>query len=148
MFFSTNTKAFKSISLILACSILLVSCYTTQYSPLQNEYNAQFTGKTYAEIVEKVGPPDRVVPDGQGGEIMVYESKKQRGYAINGSVNLLESKNQTSIYIDENKVCYKVKSDDVKTREVFDPGKTLGLGFTILAGALIIVGLLLDSESD
>lgn len=145
MFLSTNTKTFKSICLILSCSILLMSCYTTQYIPLQNEYNAKFNGKTYTEIVELVGPPDRIVPDGKGGEIMVYELKKQQGYDVNGSVNLLESKNQTSIYVDENKVCYKVKSDDVKVKEVYDPGKTLGLGFTIIAVLLITTGMAISS---
>ncbi len=76
---------------------------------------------------------------------MVYELKKQQGYDVNGSVNLLESKNQTSIYVDENKVCYKVKSDDVKVKKVYDPGKTLGLGFTIFTVLLITTAMAISS---
>ena len=158
MLFSTNTKAFKSISLILACSILLVSCYTTQYIPLQDEYNARFNGKTYTEIVELVGPPDRIVPDGQGGEIMVYENKSLNGEyegiatggITSGSINLSESKKQTSFFVDENKVCYKVKTNDVRAEEKFTVIKALDVFAVILVGFIFVgpIVYVLTAESD
>ena len=157
MFLSTNTKTFKSICLILSCSILLMSFHTTKYVSLQDEYNTLFKGKTYVEIVEEVGPPDRVVPDGQGGEIMVYENKSLSGIyggsATGGSISLSESKKQTSFFVDENKVCYKVKTDDVRVvGDNYKPSPFTFLDFCaiILVGLIVAVPVvyMLSAESD
>ena len=126
-----------------------MSCHTTQCIPLQDEYNAKLNGKTYAEIVELIGPPDQTVSDGQDGEIMVYVTRSQQGRQtfgyVSSSINLTETKTQTNVYIDGNKKCYKVKTDDVRCEKVFSLGKTLGLVIPLSVLGLILI---LDSNSD
>ena len=137
---SINTKMFKSICLILSCSILLMSCYATQYVSMQDDYKAQYNGKTHAEIIELLGPPDRTTSDGKGGEVLIYEAKSQQGGYSEGSVSLTESKKQTCFFVDENKVCYNVTTDDVKQEIVRNKGISIG-GFVFLGflGVLLIV---------
>ncbi len=152
MFKFKNTKAFKSICLILASSILCMSCHTTQCFPLQDEYNTQLNGKTYAEVVELIGPPDRTISDGKDGEILIYEVRTQQGSQHYGryssSINLTEKKTQTSVYLDANKKCYKVKSDDVRCEKVFSLGKTLGLVIPLsVAGLIILISAASEEDS-
>lgn len=138
MFQFKNTKTFKSICLLLACSIFLISCHTTQYVSLRDDYNSQIMGKSHADVISLLGPPSRTVSDGNGGEILIYEVKTQQGNVGGGSINLMENKQQTSVYLDANKVCYKVETDDVKPVKVFSKGKTIGLVAIIAVGIILI----------
>ena len=149
MFRFKHTKAFKVTCLVLACSIFLTSCHTTQYVSLQDDYNAKLNGKTHAEIIELLGPPDRTTSDGKDGEILVYEVKSQQGSTAKGkyinSINLTETKKQTNVFVDANKVCYNVTTDDVKAEQVFDKKKTIiGVGFM---GIIAVWLLIAASES-
>ena len=118
-----------------------MSCYATQYVSMQDDYKAQYNGKTHAEIIELLGPPDRTTSDGKGGEVLIYEVKKQKGgYSDSGSVNLTESKKQTCFFVDENKVCYNVTTDDVKEEMVYSKGLTIvSLLFCGFLGLFILV---------
>jgi hypothetical protein len=58
---------------ILIISFLASSCSLLRYRSLEEEYNKVWTGRSYAEIVEEFGAPDRIVPDGKDGNIAVYE---------------------------------------------------------------------------
>ena len=138
MFRFKYTKAFKSICLLLASSILLISCHTTQYVSLRDDYNAQIVGKSHADVVSLLGPPSRTASDGNGGEILIYEVKSQQGNVGGGSINLMENKQQTSVYLNEDKVCYKVETDDVKPVKVFSKGRTFGLAAIIAVGIILI----------
>lgn len=144
MHLSTNTKIFKSISLILACSILLVSCYSTQYISMQDDYNAQYNGKTHAELIELFGPPDRTTSNGKGGEVLIYEAKSQQGGYSEGSVSLTESKKQTCFFVDENKVCYNVTTDDVKEEMVYS--KSLTIASLLFCGFLGLFILVINAD--
>ncbi|MBR3567627.1 MAG: hypothetical protein IKN94_05080 [Salinivirgaceae bacterium] len=149
MFKFKNTKAFKSICLILASSILCMSCHTTHYVSLQDDYNAKLNGKSHAEIIELLGPPDRTTSDGKGGEILIYEVKSQIGASAKtkytNSINLTETKKQTNVFVDENKICYNVTTDDVKAERVFDKKKTIiGVGFV----GIITVWLLIAASQN
>ena len=144
MFRFRNTKAFKVTCLILACSIFLTSCHTLECVPLQDEYNAKLNGKSQVEIIELIGPPDRTVSDGQGGEIMVYEIKSQQGNVSKGSINLKENRLQTSVYIDGNKICYKVKSDDQKCEKVFSTRKTIAVLVLCMFIGIPLIGMASD----
>ena len=143
---------FRSICLILACSILFMSCHTIKYVPLQDEYNAQLKGKSYAEIVEMLGPPDRISPDGKGGEILIYEIKSQQGYSAKGkytnTINLTEVKKQTNIFLNERKICYNVKSDDVRPEKVFSVGRTIGLVVPVTIGGILVLLSIAADESN
>ncbi len=72
---------------------------------------------------------------------MIYEVKKQQGeYSDNGSVNLTESKKQTCIFIDENKICYNVTTDDKKEERYYDKPKTIAsLVFCGVLGLVIVL---------
>ena len=134
---SINTKMFKSIDLMLICSVIIVSCNTTKNVSLQSEYNKKLNGRTYTEIIEMLGAPDRTVPDGEGGEILIYEAEPKKN-ATSNSLNLSEPIKQTCIYIGENKTCYKVKTDDTRTEKTYSPTKT-----AILVLPLIALGVML-----
>lgn len=128
-----STKTIKSTLFILACSFLFTSCYTTQYVSLQDDYNAKLNGKSHSEIIELLGPPDRTTSDGNGGEILIYEVKNQKGHYGSNSINLTETKKQTNIFIGEDRICYNVKTDDKKPEQVFSLPQTIGVGIiTIL----------------
>ena len=122
-----------------------MSCNTIQYVSLQDDYNAQYNGKTHSEIIELLGPPDRTTSDGKGGEILIYEVRSQQGdYSDSGSVNLTESKKQTCYFVDENKVCYNVTTDDVKEEVVYS--KSLTIGGLLFGGFLALFILVINAD--
>ena len=59
---------------ILIISFLASSCSLLRYRSLEEEYNKVWTGRSYAEIVEEFGAPDRIVPDGKDGNIAVVDT--------------------------------------------------------------------------
>ncbi len=72
---------------------------------------------------------------------MIYEVKKQKGgYSDSNSVNLTEFKTQTCFFVDENKICYNVTTDDVKEETYYDKTKTIAsLVFCGVLGLFIII---------
>ncbi|MBO7143351.1 MAG: hypothetical protein J6T71_02880 [Paludibacteraceae bacterium] len=139
-----KSKTFKSICLLLSCSIILASCYSTKYVSLQDDYNAKLNGKSYADIIVLLGPPDRTTPDGKNGEILIYEVKSQQGYSASNSIDLTESKKQTCIFVDENKICYNVTTDDKKEEMYYDKPKTIAS--LLLFGVLGLVIILTTAD--
>jgi hypothetical protein len=107
---------------------------------MQDDYNAQYNGKTHAELIELFGPPDRTTSNGKGGEVLIYEAKSQQGGYSESSVSLTEFKKQTCFFVDENKVCYNVTTDDVKEERVYSKSLTIaGLLFCGFLGLFILV---------
>ena len=134
---SINTKLFKSIGLMLICSVIIVSCKSTKEVSLQDDYNKKLKGKSYTEIIEMLGAPDKTVSDGNGGEILIYEAESKKNTTPT-SLNISEHIKQTCIYIGENKTCYKVKTDDTKKEKTYSPGKTAGLVLPLIALGVVL----------
>lgn len=128
---------------IVLTALFSTSCRTTYNVSLQPELENLLIGRTYAEIVDAFGAPDRTTPDGRGGQIIVYEDiRLQTNGTINPwtkSVSLAteSSKGFIHIYITDMDVCYQVKTNREKEVSEFSKGKTIGLVAGVGGGTLL-----------
>lgn len=128
---------------IVLTALFSTSCRTTYNVSLQPELENLLIGRTYAEIVDAFGAPDRTTPDGRGGQIIVYEDiQLQTNGTINPwtkSVSLAteSSKGFIHIYITDMDVCYQVKTNREKEVSEFSKGKTIGLVAGVGGGTLL-----------
>ena len=90
-------------------------------------------GKTYAEIIDALGAPERTTPDGRGGQILIYEEVT---FHTEGSMNFWtrnyesiteSSKGYVHLYITNEDICYAVKSNKTREESRYSKGKTIGL---------------------
>lgn len=115
---------------------------------LQPELEQVFVGKTYADIIESMGPPERTTPDGKDGNILIYE---QTILVTESNVNFwgthVDSVTQSEkggyihLYINPSNRCYMVKTNREREESEYSKGKTI----TLLAG--IGTGFLLSLPS-
>ena len=63
----------KRIITLMTAAMMLCSCATVKYIPMEEEYNREWINRSYSEIVMEYGAPDRVEYDGKDGSILVYE---------------------------------------------------------------------------
>ena len=91
-------------------ALLCVSCGVVGYVPLQDEMHARFVGKTYAEIVDAMGAPDRIMPYDNGLSLVVYEDDEftGNGYSYGNLISY------AYFYMDSNNVCNDVKTNAMK----------------------------------
>lgn len=128
---------------IVLTALFSTSCRTTYNVSLQPELENLLIGRTYAEIIDAFGAPDRTTPDGRGGQIIVYEDiQLQTNGTINPwtkSVSLAteSSKGFIHIYITDMDVCYQVKTNREKEVSEFSKGKTIGLVAGVGGGTLL-----------
>ena len=96
---------------ILIISVLASSCSLLRYRSLEEEYNKVWTGRSYAEIVEEFGAPDRIVPDGKDGNIAVVDT--HFGYFDPDYTTTVSSdKIYKQFFIGSDDICYRVKSNE------------------------------------
>jgi hypothetical protein len=96
---------------ILIISFLASSCSLLRYRSLEEEYNKVWTGRSYAEIVEEFGAPDRIVPDGKDGNIAVVDT--HFGYFDPDYTTTVSSdKIYKQFFIGSDDICYRVKSNE------------------------------------
>ena len=112
--------------LVAACCLLLVavSCRTTSLVSVQPELEQQWIGRSYADVVDSLGKPEREVADVQDGKILVYES---------GAVRF---------YMNSDSFCYAVRSNKQRTETKFSMSRSLGLGAAIAGGLLTTSSLI------
>ena len=128
---------------IVLTALFSTSCRTTYNVSLQPDLENLLIGRTYAEIVDAFGAPDRMTPDGRGGQIIVYEDiQLQTNGTINPwtkSVSLAteSSKGFIHMYITDMDVCYQVKTNREKKVSEFSKGKTIGLVAGVGGGTLL-----------
>jgi len=125
---------------IIITTVFASSCSSTYYVSIQPELENLFVGKTYAEIIDVLGAPDRLTPDGRGGQIMVFENieTSTNGY-VNSRTNYISlfsssSKGYTHMYVNSENVCYQVRTNREKEKSKFSPGKTISLIAAIAMG--------------
>lgn len=107
---------------LLIITLLASSCSLLRFQALEEEYNKTWTGRSYAEIVEEFGAPDRIVPDGKDGSIAVYEKfttttqtdvNTHFGYFDPDYTTTVSSdKIYKQFFIGSDDICYKVKSNE------------------------------------
>jgi|GEM_PF-2843347 len=122
-----------------ALSMLLVSCKTLVYGPIEESLNTAWVGSTHADVVRSYGVPDREASDGADGLVLVYEKEYRKTYASAGpegvfgpdyDVTSYSDKEYTHFYLDSNGIVYQVRSN------LQEPvGKKIHWGNTIFCGA-------------
>lgn len=130
----TQMKHYLSLIVSIIVIIIMPSCSVAKrIHKYENEYNQLWVGKTYAEIVNEYGAP-RSEPDGRDGIILSYERYSKPSES--NRIILL----YTHFYLDENGICYSVKSNHAMPNGYIERRyKTLGL-FTV--GILGVGGLI------
>jgi hypothetical protein len=109
----------KKSFIILLPIILFCSCYVTKYEPISNTLNP-YLGQSQHEVILKLGAPDRITPDGNGGTILVYEKTSYvtvQRLDLNPYSDVLTNSYTTSnnsylqFYIDKNGTVYNWRTN-------------------------------------
>lgn len=66
-------KRFFLFLCLAAVPVLFASCSVPQYVSAQADYNAYWSGRSYADIIKAYGAPSRETSDGSDGAILIYE---------------------------------------------------------------------------
>lgn len=132
------------ISILLTLVAFVSSCRSSYIVSIQPELEQVFIGKTYADIVDVIGVPDRIMPDGKDGQVLVYE---EMSFFTDGHYNRwsnnYESITQASkgfihLYMNPSDVCYNVRTNREREESKFSLGKTIGLVGGIGGGILML----------
>lgn len=121
-------KKLIKIAVLLILSAICQSCYTMRYAVDEPSIIYEYSGKTYTQIIEKLGPPTRMIPDGKGGNILVYElggNIYTEGYINSyGSISSTSIKDNSYIhlYLNDKGICYDVKTKILRKEK--DPAAT------------------------
>ena len=135
----------KRIFILLVGILLATSCRSTYEVSILPDLEDAFIGRSYAEIIDALGAPDRLTPDGRGGQIMVFEELHLN---TDGTMNpwtkklslvTESSRGYTHMYVNEDNLCYQVRTNREKEVSEFSLGKTIGLVGGIAAGITLIL---------
>ncbi|MBO4924197.1 MAG: hypothetical protein J5382_08755 [Bacteroidales bacterium] len=140
-------KRFINILLLLAALAAgAVSCTVPRYVSAEPAFNDEWVGRSYSEIVQTFGAPDREVSDGQGGSIVVYEGgiTEYLGSYYPGPTIIRRGENYMQYFVDEDGTCYKVLTD----RVIQDGRRFYLMGTISLATfvASLLVGLIASAN--
>jgi len=148
--------------LLSAMTLAVCACTTTHYVPAEEDIENIWKGKTYSEIVQMNGAPDRESSDGENGLILVYENVRTMAdsYANNfgggywygpwghNSTSIsTEVRNEVDyiqFYIGADKVCYKVRSNLMKA-DGTEPDRNGTIAAAVGGGvaALLVAGIII-----
>lgn len=125
----------KNLVLLLATTILFVSCYTIKYTPITDEMNI-WIGKTEHEVILSKGSPNYISEDGAGGKVLNYENTTYNtvsmpAYYYNNSSQIIPGVSSTSLntsymrfYVDSVGKVYYWATNIKKVEKVQDPKQT------------------------
>ena len=101
----------------------MTSCGTArryeQLPTVEEEMTQQWAGKEYSDIVQAYSAPDRIVPDGKDGSILVYEtvstsmSTSKSLMFDNYSTTVTEDKEYMHFFLNPEGFCYLVKTNQL-----------------------------------
>lgn len=145
----------KRIITLMTTAMMLCSCATVKYIPMEEEYNKEWINRSYSEIVMEYGAPDRVEYDGKDGSILVYEKfTTTETTNVDTHFGMFDPDYRTTVSTDKeyvhfflgrDDICYLVKSNQTyadpksqkKARIAFWSGFTGILLFPVLIVAAI-----------
>lgn len=140
-------KNVKLFILIIALIPLLSSCWSTQYISLQNKYNQEWKGSSKKEIILEFGIPDRILDLDDDESVLVYENNVNQTN-VNGeigrrdfeaeSITKTERQQYKEFYLDNNKICYSVRTNEVQEIRQSEPVRTAILVGSIATGVTLI----------
>jgi len=140
----------KNILFLLLCVFCLTSCGALRQSiPSEDQYNLEWVGRTYSQVVAYYGAPDRVESDGNNGNILVYENVQLNSTTDSVTQNITTStiKKYKQFFVDEEGICYRVKTnmpyetEQTKRRNkirsnILKGGFFVGFGATLMSAVL------------
>ena len=103
----------KRIILLLAALALLTACGTS-VRVSSADGTPSWEGRTTADILQAMGDPDRIDPDGRGGSILVYESAPDYSspdYDILAPESSARPRRYANFYLDSEGRCYRVDTN-------------------------------------
>lgn len=126
----------KQVIISLLCIVCLSSCISYKYISTEPETKRAFIGASESSIIRAKGAPDREVSDGAGGRILVYERYYSNsntyyyGYGFSNT-STRQNRNYTEIYINEDGICYDVRTN--LANKQIEWGKTIlyNLGYVV-----------------
>lgn len=138
----------KTIAYILSAVLLLTGC--SSYKSLLDGsntsgteyYNSTYRGQTHSKIVMDFGAPDREVSDGADGIILVYEDISTSSHVLStGYVDQDVNVSYIQFFIDNQGVCYNVKTNRLSPSQEESIRKGFLAGYGIIGGTTIITSL-------
>lgn len=175
----TIKSIYKLCVYVLLCVLTLSSCYTTKTGLHPVSYTVddfpafrkQCIGQSYNQIVTALGAPQRRSPDGNGGNILIYENSETtsisnsiaKAYDVNYFTRTYTPGVETSTkqitttyyvhyFVDSKNYCYEVKTNipmkHTETKEVYGKykkisyGKIAGLSFGITAPIAVLLAII------
>ena len=103
----------KHFILLLAALALLTACGTSRRVSAAGG-TEPWVGRETEDILERMGTPDRIDPDGKGGSILVYESAPDYSspdYDILAPEASASPRRYAHFYLDDEGVCYRVDTN-------------------------------------
>ena len=103
----------KRILLLLSALALLTACGTSRLVSAAEGTHA-WEGRTTSEILQVMGDPDRIDPDGKDGSILVYESGPDYSspdYDILAPDASARPRRYANFYLDDEGICYRVDTN-------------------------------------
>ena len=103
----------KHFILLLAALALLTACGTSRRVSTAGG-TEPWVGRETGDILERMGTPDRIDPDGKGGSILVYESAPDYSspeYDILAPEAEARTRRYAHFYLDDEGVCYRVDTN-------------------------------------
>ena len=103
----------KHFILLLAALALLTACGTSRRISAAGGIEP-WVGRETGDILERMGTPDRIDPDGKGGSILVYESAPDYNspeYDILAPEAEARTRRYAHFYLDDEGRCYRVDAN-------------------------------------
>ena len=103
----------KHFILLLAALALLTACGTSRRVSAAGG-TEPWVGRETGDILERMGAPDRIDPDGKGGSILVYESAPDYSspeYDILAPEASARPRRYAHFYLDDGGECYRVDTN-------------------------------------
>ena len=114
--FFCETRDMGNRLLILLCIVLaLTACSVTrQVSKASTEDSDTWVGCSSADITQAMGYPNRIIDDGKGGSVLVYESAPDYtspDYDILDPAASSRKRNYACFFVDAEGTCYQVETN-------------------------------------
>lgn len=123
--------------LLIAVVLTAVSCTTARYVPSEPRLNAEWVGRSHADIVRNFGAPSREVSDGADGIILVYEEMystlETEEFMSKLTTTSKNHRNFKEFALDADGNCVHVRSnEEMVDGKKFSPLATLWLALNVL----------------
>ena len=117
--------------LLIAVVLCAASCTTTRYISMQPSLEAEWVGRSHADIIRGFGAPTREVSDGDDGLILVYEETYSTHETEHSESTVTTTSRDYRTFkefsLDAAGTCY-----NVRTNEQMEDGEEFNLGGTII----------------